>query len=183
MMQRTLKEWERYEETARQILDRLREHFGLTKVEGKQTLVGVTGAEWELDAKGVAEGTGGIVVIECRRTKNRQSQAKLGSMAFTISDTGAERGIIVSMLPLQAGAAKIAAAKNIISVVLDERSTPTDFALRFLNNLFLGVSAIVQVDAIGSLAVQRGCFGCGAAFASLGAEKLCPTCTASNLIR
>jgi hypothetical protein len=52
--------------------------------------------------------------------------------------TGADGAILVSPLGLQEGAQKIAAAEKIISVQLHENSTPTDFAVQFLNKILHG---------------------------------------------
>jgi len=62
-------------------------------------------------------------------------------LAYRIIDTGASGGIIVSPLNLQEGAAKVAAAENIIDVQLDAESTPDQFAMRFLNQLMISVPA------------------------------------------
>ena len=47
--------WESYEGVARFLLEKLGDALGLglESVEGKQTLVGESGAEWEIDGKGV----------------------------------------------------------------------------------------------------------------------------------
>ena len=51
----------------------------------------------------------GFVIIECRRyTKSRQSQEKIGGLAYRILDTGARGGILISPLGMQEGASKIA---------------------------------------------------------------------------
>lgn len=43
--------------------------------------------DWEIDAKGVKIGGEGFVIIECRRnTTRKQSQGKVGELAFRIID-------------------------------------------------------------------------------------------------
>jgi hypothetical protein len=71
--------WQSYEEVATYLLNQCAQEFGLSKVEGKQTIPGLrSDTEWEIDAKGVKEGNEGFVIIECRRyTTSRQSQLDL----------------------------------------------------------------------------------------------------------
>jgi hypothetical protein len=170
-----MQKWENYEETARVVLERIKEHFGLVGVEGKQTIEGQL-TEWEIDAKGIEAGSNGAVIIECRLTKKGQSQEDLAALAFRIEDSRSVGAIIVTPVPLQRGAAAIAAGKNIRHVVLDPSSTPGDFALRFLNHLFLGITGIASVEGFGRAVVQRGCRECGNAFAPAAEEALCPRC-------
>lgn len=142
----TTKRWESYEEVAAYLLDQLAEHFGVGRFEGKQVIPGASGAEWEIDAKGCADGSSRMIVVECKRhTKNGISQAITGALAWTIQDVGAEGGILVSPIGLQSGAKKVVAKANIIEVVLDQNSTTTDYFLSFLNQIHLGVSDKVQI--------------------------------------
>jgi hypothetical protein len=86
-------------------------------------------------------GDEGFVIIECRRyTKSKQKQAQVASLAYGILDTGAAGGIVVSPLGLQEGAAKVAATENIQTVFMNENSTRTEYMLRFLNSIFVGLS-------------------------------------------
>ncbi len=152
------KTWETYEEVAADLLNRFREEFGLKSVEGKQKIHGrESGTDWEIDAKGIREGDEALIIVECRRyEKDKQNQGKAGSLAYTIIDTGAAGGIFVSPLGFQEGAAKIAAARNILDVRLNPNSTPTDFALQFLEKLFLGVSAKAEVKASATPRLRNG---------------------------
>ncbi|MCF8068298.1 MAG: hypothetical protein K9L30_06910 [Desulfobacterales bacterium] len=97
------KNWETYEEVACYLLNTISEKFGVTTFEGKQKVAGhLTGTHWEIDAKGVKEGTDIFLIVECRRyTSSKQSQEKVGALAFRIDDTNASGGIIVSPLGLQ----------------------------------------------------------------------------------
>jgi hypothetical protein len=100
----------------------------------------VSGASWEIDAKGVREYDQGFVIIECRRhTTQGLPQGQIAALAFQIQDTGAVEGIIVSPLPLQSGARKVAASQRIQEVQLYPDSTTTDYVLRFLQRTFIGV--------------------------------------------
>jgi hypothetical protein len=134
--------WSSYEQVAIYLLNQIADVLELERVEGKQSLEGrSSGTRWELDGKGVKVGDEGFVIIECRRyTKSKQKQEQVAGLAYRIIDTGAEGGIIVSPLGLQEGAAKVAAAESIQTVYMDANSMPTDYFIRFLNNIFLGIS-------------------------------------------
>ncbi|MFZ1080770.1 MAG: hypothetical protein WAO19_02460 [Candidatus Kryptoniota bacterium] len=139
-MDNNSKSWKSYEEVAQYLLDMMADQFGLSKVEGKQGIVGQrSGTTYEIDAKGIAKHGQGFVIIECRRyTTSKQKQENLAALAYRIIDTGAEGGIIVSPLGLQEGGSKIAQSENIVSVRLDENSTTKSYVLQFLNNCFAG---------------------------------------------
>jgi hypothetical protein len=141
-----VKEWESYEAVAACLLDRFADEFGLVRVEGKQRVVGErSGTTWEIDAKGFREGDVGFVIVECRRhTTSRQSQERIGALAYRIIDAGADGGIIVSPLGLQEGAARIAGAENIVSVHLDETSTTDEYIMRFLKKVMIGLQDTVH---------------------------------------
>lgn len=137
----TTSKWKNYEEVAVYLLNKLTEHFGVGRFEGKQCIPGASGTEWEIDAKGCADGSNRIIVVECKRhTKNGISQALTGALAWVIQDVGAEGGILVSPIGLQEGAKKVAAGSKIIEVVLDQNSTTTDYFLSFLNQIHIGIS-------------------------------------------
>lgn len=142
----TEKRWRTYEEVAAYLLDQFAENFAVGRFEGKQLVPGASGTEWELDAKGVGENGARIVVVECKRhTKAGISQAITGALAFTIRDTGAHAGILVSPLGLQAGAKMVAASANIVEVRLTPDSTTTDYMMQFLNRIHIGLSDTVYV--------------------------------------
>lgn len=141
--------WESYEEVATFLLAKFASEFGLIQVEGKQKVHGynLTGTEWEIDAKGLRKGNDGFIIVECRRyTSSRQSQEKLGGLAFRIADSGAKGGILVSPLGFQEGAKKVAAAANIMEVKLSSDSTPYEYFLEFLNKVMLGITDNVRVN-------------------------------------
>jgi len=151
-----LKPFESYEKVAQYLLGKLAEHFGFEDVEGKQHVAGKSGTRWEIDAKGVAHGKEGFVIIECRRySRSRIKQEAIGGLAYRISDTGAVGGIIVSPLPLQKGAKILAEYENIKHVQLDENSTNTDYILNFLNTVFVGVSMKIGFKAEASAQIFR----------------------------
>jgi hypothetical protein len=119
-MARPLKDWERYELAATQILNELAAHFGFTRVEGKQSVPGLeSGTDWVIDAKGVPkENNEAFVIIECRRlTNSKVKQEQAGGLAFRILDTGAAGGVFVTPIGLQEGAEKVAARRRNSSAI------------------------------------------------------------------
>ncbi len=141
-----IEKWESYEEVAQYLLNQFAKFFDLGAVEGKQIIPGLSGTNWEIDAKGIKIGGEGFLIIECRRyTKSRLNQESVGALAYRIKDTGAEGGIVVSPLELQKGARKIAEHEGIQHVILDPASTTTDYVLKFLNETFVGVSDTIGI--------------------------------------
>jgi hypothetical protein len=136
------KNWESYEQVAVDLLNQFASQLGLKYVEGKQQLEGLQSCmQWEIDAKGVKDNGIGFVIIECRRhTTSKIKPEAMGGLAWRIIDTKASGGILVSPLGFQEGAAKVAAASNIIEVTLNETSTNSSYLLRFLNKIMLGFS-------------------------------------------
>jgi hypothetical protein len=141
------KKWETYEEVAIHLLDNFASEFGLDRFDGKQKIISYrSGTNWVIDGKGFNDGADSFVIVECRRyTKSKQSQEKVGALAYRIQDTGADRGIIVSPLGLQAGAEKVARAENIISVKLTPESTTQEYVMEFLNKICIGLVGRAKV--------------------------------------
>jgi hypothetical protein len=148
--------WKTYEEVATYLLNQFAKEFGLERVEGKQSVSGKrSGTEWEIDAKGVGNTSEVFFIVECRRnTTERQSQEKLGGLAYRIRDTGAKGGIIVSPLDLQEGAAKVAHAENIYCVTLSEDSTTSEYFLKFLDRLRVGKLMEAKAPGTASLGIK-----------------------------
>ncbi len=171
-------EWQTYEEVATYLLNQCAREFGLSKVEGKQSVPGLRSqTEWEIDAKGVSEGNEGFVIIECRRyTTSKQNQGKIGSLAYQILDTGAQGGIIVSPLGLQEGAQKVARAERIVNVQLSPDSTPYEFAMQFLNKIFVGLREQLYPNDEASMELVRKCSKCGQRFLAIKTEQVCSKC-------
>lgn len=147
-------------------MEQFADHFGLGHVEGKQLVSGASGTNWVIDAKGVKSDGGGIVLVECRRhTTSKLSQEQLGGVAFRIIDTGAQGGITVSPLDLQKGAKLVAAHANIVHVMLDPKSTTTEYVMKFLDKFFVGLhgevsfksSLKVKVIKDGKVVETRNC--------------------------
>lgn len=138
--------WETYEQVAGYLLDTLAGKFGLERVEGRQKLLGKSGMNWTIDAKGVRVGGGGIVVIECRRyTTSRIKAEDMGALAYRIGDVGASGGIVVTPIGVQEGGQLIAEREGIKTVHLDADSTTTDYVLRFLDSVFIGTADEVGI--------------------------------------
>jgi Restriction endonuclease len=148
-LQVTQKKWESFEDVTTYLLNEMASKFGLERVEPKQTIKGmrVRRSKSQIDAKGVLEANQGFLIIECKRhTKSRIKQEVVEALAFRILNTGAQGGIIVSPLGLQTGAAIIANHEHIHSVQLNENSTRESYILKFLNEIFAGVTDRVQVS-------------------------------------
>ena len=170
--------WRSYEEVATYLLNKFASDFGLSRVEGKQSMSGNdSGTSWEIDAKGFRQGENGFVIVECRRfTNSKQTQGKLGSLVYCIIDTGADGGIIVSPYGLQSGAQLIANARNIINVKLDQNSTPTEFSMQFLNKIFVGIHDHIQLSDNCEATLIRICDKCKQRFIVHKNEKICSAC-------
>lgn len=150
------KKWETYEEVAIYLLDQFANEFKLDGFEEKQKVDGEkTGTKWEIDGKGFKKDGEGFVIVECRRySTSKQSQEKLGALAYRIYDTGAEGGIIVSPLGIQSGAELVAKAENVVSVKLTPESTTKNYMMSFLNRTMVGVTDEVNVSISESVHIQ-----------------------------
>jgi hypothetical protein len=170
--------WKSYEDVATYLLNKFASDFGLSRVEGKQSILGKeSGTNWEIDAKGFRQNNDSIVIVECRRfTKSKQNQGKLACLAYQIIDTGADGGIIVSPFDLQSGAQLVANANNIITVKLNPNSTPTEFAMQFLNKIFLGIHEQVHATDHCEVTLTRICNKCQRSFIVYHNEITCPNC-------
>ncbi len=140
--------WKSYEEVARHFLNRFRQEFGLERVDPKQIIAGNSGTSWEIDAKGMCEGNNSaIMLVECKQHRSKRlNQEAVGGLAYRIIDTGAVGGIIVSPLPLQEGANKVAKVNNIVHVQLGPDSTPESFVINFFNKIFIGIAERVSIS-------------------------------------
>jgi hypothetical protein len=102
-------------------------------------------------------------------------------LAYSIIDTGALGGIIVSPFGLQEGADKVAAAEKIISVRLNADSTPTEFAFQFLKKLCLSIRGKITTSGVVSPRYLGECSKCGKTFEVLGRELVCSDCAAAAI--
>ena len=111
-----------------------------------------SGTSWEIDAKGICNGGNEFVIIECRRyTTSKQSQEKMGGLAYRIIDTGAQGGIVVSQLGLQEGARLVAAAENIVDIHLAPNSTIHEYFMASADKVCAG--DVVLMDIKDSLTI------------------------------
>ncbi|MHB8252655.1 MAG: hypothetical protein ACYDEV_02930 [Acidiferrobacter sp.] len=148
--------WQSYERVATDLLNEWASHFGLGRVEGKQLVSGLSGATWEIDAKGFTEDGEGFLIVECRRhTTSKLNQESLAALAYRILDTGAAGGIIVSPLDLQVGANLVANHANIKSVRLDQNSTTTTYVAQFLGQVFVGFTEAIKIKDSLSIEIIR----------------------------
>ena len=148
--------WENYEQVARHLLEQFGSHFEIGLVEGKQLVPGSSGTTWELDAKALRKGSDTYLVVECRRyPKDRLKQKDLAALAFQISDVGAVGGIVVTPLELQAGAKAIAESNDIIHVTLSPESTTTDYFMRCMNWVCVGVSETLALRSSFTAKITR----------------------------
>jgi hypothetical protein len=83
---------------------------------------------------------------------------------------------VVTPVPFQSGAQKVASAEGILHVQIDLNSTAEEFGVKFLNKLFLGVVGRVKFSDSVTCTVQRVCGACGNRFELNGNEKQCPSC-------
>ncbi len=149
-------QWKSYEEVGTYLLDEFAAEFGLDHVEGKQQVTGQrSGTSWEIDAKGIRQGNDGFVIVEFRRhTTSRQSQERMGGLAYRIIDTGAKGGIIVSPLGLQEGAEKIAGAEKVVIVTLNENCNRHEYIMEFLNKVMVGLQDRVRMKDVVEIEVR-----------------------------
>ena len=152
----TEKKWETYEEVAVYLLNEFSTKFNLDGFEPKQKVDGEkSGTKWEIDGKGFKKDGAGFVIVECRRyTTSKQSQEKIGALAYRIQDTGASGGIIVSPLGLQSGADLVAKAENIVSVKLTPESTAENYMISFLNQTMVGITEQANISISDSVHIQ-----------------------------
>lgn len=172
-------EWRTYEEVAAYLIGRFAEHFGLVGAEDKQSIGGLrSGTDWTIDAKGVTSGAEAFVIIECRRhTTSREDQEQLAALAYRILDTGAHGGILVSPLGFQSGAKKVAEAENIVHVELHPDSTPEEFAMQFLEKIFIGVHTRSRAIDHFEAKIIAVCTNCGKRFTMRHDERVCDACS------
>lgn len=129
--------WETYEQVACKVVADLRRAIGVVDVTGKQTLRGASGATWAIDGKATTGASDGFFVIEARRhTTSGQKQEHMAALAYRIQDIGGSGGVIVSPLPLQRGAKRVAARAHIAELRVAADSTTESYVAQFLEQTF-----------------------------------------------
>lgn len=133
--------WLCYEKVARYLLDQFANELGFQRVESKQHVPGHrSGTRWEIDGKAVDQDGNKFAIVECRRyTTSGLTQEDMAALAYRIQDTGAAGGILVSPLPPQKGAQKVARSEGILHVQLVPDSTIKEYLFSFLNKTFAGI--------------------------------------------
>jgi hypothetical protein len=156
-------EWSIYEDAARKVLADLRDKLGLSSIEGKQSLVGLSGTTWELDAKAWREGNDGFLLVEARRhSTSGLKQEEVAAIAYRMQDLGAAGAVVVSPLPLQQGAALVARYAGIQHVRLTPDSTTESYVAEFLGRRFLGASiheSVIATDSCDAQVIRGGASG------------------------
>ena len=148
--------WRSYEQIAAFVLDQCAREFGLERFEGKQNVPGKSGANWEVDARGWSEGNSAFFIVECKNHAGAGiSQALTGSLAYSITDTEAAGGFLVSPNGLQSGAAKVAAADGIHEIKLDSASTTSAYFGEWLGKLRVGLFDKVNVNVSEHLLIRK----------------------------
>jgi hypothetical protein len=138
--------WQVYEGAAQSVLQQLGSAIGIAAVEGKQTLDGKSGTQWEVDAKALQEHGENFLVVEVRRyTTSSLKQEDVAALAFRIGDVGAAGGVVVSPLPLQRGAELVAKSAGIEHVRLSADSTCTEYLAEYMGRRFVGASVVESV--------------------------------------
>ena len=136
--------WESYEDAFRAILERHKEFFGLDAVEpGPGKVPSESGYVYNVEVIGYAKGDHKAVLFECRRRTTRNLEPKdAGEFAYRIESTGAKKGYFVTPLEhgLSGGAKTISAYEQIGHIQLSECATPHDYVMRFLDQVFAGIS-------------------------------------------
>lgn len=143
-----MKKWEAYEAAAKQVIGDLRVKLGVIKVGGKQKIAGIDGTTYELDAVAWTDASGSFLLVEARRhTSSRLDQDAVNAIAYKLYKVGAEGAIILSPLPLQAGAKKVADFDHIEHILLSADSTAEDYLAEYLGQHFLGASIVESTTA------------------------------------
>jgi hypothetical protein len=134
--------WKSYEEVSRHILTALRTQLGIDDVTADNDLPGRSGTSWRVEGKATIASGEGFLIVECRRhTTKGLSQEQVAGLAFRVKDTGADGAVLVTPLPLQKGAALVAASANVVHVEVAPWSTSERFLAKFMGSTFRGVTA------------------------------------------
>ena len=135
------KEWERYEDVARQLIDDIKFHLGLSLVnEDKRKFKKNDGGECEVDVSAYDMSDEKLVLVECRKKKESLSQEEVHGFAYRIQQTNAKRGIIVTTIGLQQGARIAADGAKITLIRLDGNSTKEEYIAKITQQIFVKVT-------------------------------------------
>lgn len=153
-----MKKWEAYEQAAKRVISDLRTRLGVIEVSGKQELPGIDGSTYELDAVAWTDDAGSFLLVEAKRhTVAGLDQDTVNAIAYKLVKVGADGAIIVSPLPLQAGAKKAATFDSIVQIILSADSTAEDYLAEYLGQRFLGASiseSLVATDEYDAVVIN-----------------------------
>ena len=128
-----------FERIVRAIFQRLRERFGLDRVEGSRHYPARdSGVKRQVDVTAYALNET-MIIIECKLRKRRPIDIGYIDAFHTVIhvDVGADGGIMVSTSGFTSGAVESARAKKIGLAMLNEDATEHDFILQ-INDLIIG---------------------------------------------
>ncbi|MEH2402937.1 restriction endonuclease [Nostoc sp.] len=135
------KEWETYEDVARQLIDDIKFHLGLSLVnEDKRKFKKNDGGECEVDVSAYDMSDEKLVLVECRKKKEPLSQEEVHGFAYRIQQTNAKRGIIVTTIGLQQGARIAADGAKIALIRLDGNSAKQEYIAKITQQIFVKVT-------------------------------------------
>lgn len=172
----------RYEEATKAILDKLRDHLGLERVQGEVSYEGKSGTRWNVDASCYRQEDGALVLVECRRKATRRvPQAEMAEFAFRIDDIGASEGLMVTPIGYQRGARIVAQAQRIGLATLNLDATDQEYILESAERLFRGLFISDNGRGKTHISVQRTCGACGSKLVTQdnGQTYICPVCERS----
>ncbi|MCK4392863.1 restriction endonuclease [Candidatus Bipolaricaulota bacterium] len=168
-----------YEEATKAILDALREHLGLSSVQGEVRYEGKSGTGWKVDASCYRQEDGALVLVECRRkTTRRVPQEEMAGFAFRVGDIGASGGLMVTPIGYQEGAKIVAKAARIGLATLNPDATDTEYVLAIAGRLFRGLLISDHGCGTKHIFVHRTCSACGSKLVTWdnGQTYICPVC-------
>jgi hypothetical protein len=87
---------------------------------------------------------------------SRVDQGTMGHFAFSIIDTRAAGGLLVTPIGYQEGAAKVANASKIGMATLNPDATDREYALRIAERLFAGFVDTIHLTDVATAVVERG---------------------------
>jgi hypothetical protein len=150
--------WRTFEDAFRAIVSQHRKFFGLETVDpGPGKAQGETGYVWNIEVIGYTAGQRKMVLFEVRRKTTRNIEpGEASELAYRIEDIGAEKGYFVTPLDrkLSRGAKKIADFEEIGHVQISVTSTPENYVMRSVDQVFVGATDKIELKDAGSFEVM-----------------------------
>jgi hypothetical protein len=158
MVERSSQLWRTFEDAVRGIVSQQREFFGVDFVEPAPAKVqGQTSYEWNIEVIGYLSGTRKMVLFEVRRKTTRNIEpSEAGEFAYRIEDTGADKGYFVTPLNrrLSKGARKISEFNQIGHVQISVTSTPENYIMQCMDQVFAGFADSIKFDDSATLELK-----------------------------